>query len=240
MDDERIYETSFIQGLFDEMAGTYGFVNLVASFGFAARWRKQCLRQVALEPGMVVLDLMTGMGELLPDVVRRIGSQGRVTGVDISRVMCERARGCARRWPQTVEIVEGDALANDLPDGCADVVVSSFGLKTLSPRQWAGLAAEVARLLRPGGTFSLVEISVPQAGWLRGLYLFYLKRLIPTVGRVCLGNPENYRMLGVYTERFGGCSVVQPAFEGAGLNVREVSYFYGCATGLVGTKRAAC
>jgi demethylmenaquinone methyltransferase/2-methoxy-6-polyprenyl-1,4-benzoquinol methylase len=38
--------------------------------------------------------------------------------------------------------------------------------------------------------------------------MFYLKHIIPGIGRLLLGNPENYRMLGVYTEKFGNCGTI--------------------------------
>ena len=69
---EDLYDPAFVRGLFDEMAATYGPVNLLSSFGFCIRWRRQCLRLIDLRPGSTVLDLMCGMGELESDVADRI------------------------------------------------------------------------------------------------------------------------------------------------------------------------
>jgi demethylmenaquinone methyltransferase/2-methoxy-6-polyprenyl-1,4-benzoquinol methylase len=183
-----------------------------------------------------VVDLMTGMGELCPDLARRLGPAGTVRAVDLSPEMCRRARDQARRCRCRVDVVEADALEADLPAGSADAVVSSFGLKTFSADQLTRLAARVARVLRPGGCFSFVEISVPPARWLRWPYLFYINRVIPLVGRAFLGNPDNYRMLGTYTVAFGDCRRARAAFAGAGLVVHPASYFFGCATGVYGHK----
>ena len=59
-----LYDPTFVTSLFDEMARTYGVVNLVSSFGFTLLWRRQCLRSIRIDPSDEVLDLMTGMGEL--------------------------------------------------------------------------------------------------------------------------------------------------------------------------------
>lgn len=233
-----IYEPAFVRGLFDEMARTYGVVNLVTSFGFAARWRKQCVRRIDIRPGMAVADLMTGMGELCPDLARRVGAAGAITAVDLSPVMCRRTRDHARRSPCPVEVVETDVLEWDGGTASADAVVSSFGLKTFDGPQAARLAGQIARLLKPGGCFSVVEISVPPNRWLRLPYLFYLRHVIPLLGRAFLGNPDNYRMLGVYTEAFGDCVGFAAACRRAGLVAREESYFFGCATGVSGHKPA--
>ena len=54
---------------------------------------------------------------------------------------------------------------------------------------------------------------------LRWPYLFYIKHVIPWVGRAFLGNPQNYRMLGVYTEEFRGivASLLKQEFDRVGL-----------------------
>ena len=76
---------------------------------------------------------------------------------------------------------EVNFLDSDLPDGFADCAVSSFGLKTLSPMQQAVFARELARILRPGGTFSLVEAADPKGCALRPLYRLYLERILPVI-----------------------------------------------------------
>ena len=92
------------------------------------------------------------------------------------------------------------------------------------------------RLLKPGGKLSVLEISAPRSRVLQWPYLFYLKYMIPFLGRKFLGNPANYRMLGIYTERFGDCAKVEKIFKEAGLAVCFRKYFFGCVTGLTGKK----
>lgn len=235
-----LYDPRFVERLFNEMAATYGLVNLISSFGLARRWRRQCLRQIEIPRGGTAVDLMTGMGELCPDVARHVGAGGRVVAVDISPVMCRGARRYQEgRLPCPVTIIRADALRIGLPPESADVVVCSFGLKTLSPAQCSALAEEVCRVLKPNGRFSLIEISVPSVALFRWVYLFYLSRIIPAIGWLCMGNPENYRLLGVYTAAFGECSQALSAFRRAGLEANLGSFFFGCAIGLSGRKPGA-
>jgi ubiquinone/menaquinone biosynthesis methyltransferase len=237
MSNRPVYDPAYVKQLFDEMAATYGVMNLVSSFGFARRWRRQCVRAIPIRPGDRILDMMTGMGEIIPDVGRLIGDRGSITAIDISERMCQVARRYIDdRVPCSVRVIEADVLSIDLPPGSADVVLSTFGLKTLSSAQLHILARQVHDVLAPGGRLSLVEISVPRSRWLRILYMFYLCRVIPLVGALFLGNPENYRLLGVYTEAFGDCSDARRAFSESGLEVEMASYFFGCATGIVGRK----
>ena len=67
--------------------------------------------------------------------------------------------------------------------------------------------------------------------------MFYLKNIIPLIGKLLLGNPDNYKMLGIYTENFGDCRKMQTYLEGEGINVEYKSFFFGCASGLVGYKK---
>jgi demethylmenaquinone methyltransferase/2-methoxy-6-polyprenyl-1,4-benzoquinol methylase len=236
-DREDLYRPEFVRRLFDEMSQTYGVVNLIASFGFCVLWRRQCTRQVDIRAGETVFDLMSGMGELWPAVAAMVGPVGRLCGVDFSPAMCARSRRTAERIQgPNVEMREEDILDNSIPRGAADVVVSSFGLKTFTREQRARLAGEIARVLRPGGRLSLLEISVPTALVLRWPYMAYLDYVVPLIGRLLLGNPDNYRLLGVYTSRFRDCSDFVVQCADAGLRVRLRRFFFGCATAVVGEK----
>jgi ubiquinone/menaquinone biosynthesis C-methylase UbiE len=77
---------------------------------------------------------------------------------------------------------------------------------------------------------------VPPLLPLRAAYMFYLKWVIPLIGRLLLGNPDCYRMLGVYTQAFGNATHFAGCLRKAGLEVDPVSYFFGCATGVRGRK----
>lgn len=233
---EEIYEPEYVRRLFNEMAETYGVVNLVSSFGFAALWRKRCLQQVEFLSGMSVIDLMTGMGELLPDISRHVGSLGDIRAIDLSPVMCRKAREMMAKRKISGRIIECDALNKPMESETADIVISSFGLKTFSENQRQVLARNILTMLKPGGRFSLIEISVPPSLVLRYPYMFYLKSIIPLVGRIFMGNPENYRMLGIYTDAFRNCEQFSKELNRIGLVASSTSHFFGCATGVIGYK----
>ncbi|WP_420631513.1 class I SAM-dependent methyltransferase [Candidatus Leptofilum sp.] len=232
-----IYDPPFVRRLFDEMAHTYGIVNLISSFGFARRWRRQCLRSIEIAPGSSVLDLMTGMGELCPDLLKILGVNGSVQAIDISPVMCARAKQHASaKDPLRLCVIQANALNCPIDNESVDYVVSTFGLKTFNLRQLAALANEVSRVLRPGGQFAFLEISVPRARILHLPYMFYLNHIVPMIGRLAMGNPDNYRLLGVYTSTFRNCKTAVDYFTAADLHVQYQSYFFGCATGITGLK----
>jgi ubiquinone/menaquinone biosynthesis methyltransferase len=228
-----------IKSLFDEMVSTYGRSSMAASLGLCDRWRRQCVAAAGIRPGMRVCDLMTGTGEAWAAIGAQLQGDGKIIAVDFSAGMLEHAARQARRSSIEISLRSEDAFHTSIPDDSVDCVVSTFGLKTCAPEQLQLLAREIARILKPGGTCSLIEISVPSARWLRGPYLWYINHVIPAIGRLFLGNPANYRMLGRYTQEFGDCAAMAEIMGRAGLDAHTFGYLGGCATGIVGRKAAS-
>jgi demethylmenaquinone methyltransferase/2-methoxy-6-polyprenyl-1,4-benzoquinol methylase len=227
------FDPESIRELFDEMSATYGSMNLVTSFGFSAMWRNQVIRRLPHCKPAHVFDLMSGMGELWRSVSKHLPTTSHLTAIDISPEMVRRAKSDYRFELKTHVL---DVLTRQYQPASADAIVCSFGLKTFDRDQIAALAAIVQNLFRPGGAFSFVEISVPKVPILRPLYMFYLSYVIPMIGRIFLGNPDNYRMLGIYTEFFGDCRHFADCLQSRGLHVEFVTHFFGCATGVRGIK----
>lgn len=238
---DSIYDPAFVQDLFNEMSLTYERMNTITSFGFSNRWRRQCVHELGIQPGDVVVDLMTGMGETWDYICQRMGPTGMLIGVDFSDGMLRYAHQKRQRnrfATYTIGIEKQNVLASTLPAQSADHVVVSFGLKTFNGEQISRLAEEIYRILKPGGQFSCIEVSVPRPILLRIAYLFYLRQIIPMLGALFLGNPETYRMLGIYCTLFKSTKQVQQLFQEAGLHCHSTSYFFGCASGIVGKKQA--
>jgi ubiquinone/menaquinone biosynthesis C-methylase UbiE len=183
------YEPIAIQALFEEMAATYGVVNYISSFGFAARWRHQVIENISLTENSHVVDLMSGMNELCRSLSLCAPQTLHLTARDISPEMIRRAR---KDWPFEVGTHLQDVFTWDFEPACADAVICSFGLKTLDRNQQMELARRVASLLRSGGMFSFIEISVPSYRPLQWGYMLYLEHIIPWIGRIFLGNPANH------------------------------------------------
>lgn len=239
MDKELdIHDPAYVKNLFDRVSGTYGYTNYLASFGFTERWRKDCVRALGeLPENAVGFDLMCGRGETWRQLFATQRSISHLTALDISPEMISGARQHAMTLgSRNVAFLEADVFENTIPSGGADFVISSFGVKTFNSSQLALLAQEIGRMLKVGGVFSLIEVSDPKGWWLRGLYLFYLRRIMPIVERVFLGYSYGFSMIGVYVERFGDCAELKGYLEEQGLRVELRRYFYGCATGLSGVK----
>ncbi|RNL90094.1 methyltransferase domain-containing protein [Sinomicrobium pectinilyticum] len=232
---KEIYEPKFVEKLFDRMSSSYAQMNYITSFGFSERWRRQCVEEIQIEKGKIVVDLMTGMGECWKHILKTSDKNSKLIGLDFSTEMVNRAKKNKSKFKNSnIKILKENVFKNSIESGSADFIISSFGLKTFNDEQLGKLANEIHRILKPNGKFSLIDVSVPGNRILKSFYLFYLNHIIPVLGKIFLGSPETYKMLGVYTEEFKNSKNVFQIFNRPGFEVEYVEYFYGCATGIKG------
>lgn len=235
--ENNIYNPEFVKGLFNRMSSSYERMNFITSFGFSIRWRRQFLENF-IQTGhkAEIIDLLTGMGETWKETKKKIPNSN-LTVLDFSDGMLKYAKQKSKlKFKNEVNVLQQDILHNKLPSNHYDFVTCAFGLKTFNAEQLKKIALETRRILKVGGQFSFIEVSKPKNKTLRLLYGFYLGQIIPVLGRLLLGNPEEYKMLWQYTNKFDNAKEATNIFSEAGLLTSFNSYFYGCATGFYGTK----
>jgi len=143
-------------------ARTAGYDEEIARHGDAAASSFGCGNPLAfagVEPGHTVVDLGSGAGFDLLIAAEAVGPTGRVIGVDMTDAMIEAARANATSAGfDQIEVRRG--LIEELPlaDGVADWVISNCVIN-LSPEK-DRVFAEIRRVLRPGGRFSIADIVV--------------------------------------------------------------------------------
>jgi ubiquinone/menaquinone biosynthesis methyltransferase len=236
--EEDLYDGAAVRGLFDRMSRSYERMNIVMSFGFSVRWRRQMMRFLPSGPRSPrLLDAMSGMGETWSEVLRRF-PEARPAALDFSPLMIEHGETRNRdRFGGAFALLCQDVLDSDLPDGSFDVVVSAYGMKTFDGPQSVRFADELARILAPGGSFSFVEVTEPRNPVLRALYDFYLSRMVPIVGVVLVSDPVEYRMLHRYLRAYGdGSRTTEALAAHPALRVERRPLFFGCATSWSGTR----
>jgi len=119
-----------------------------------APWSEVLLDAADPHVGEAVLDVATGPGTVARAAARRVGPTGRVTAIDISRLMLDLARG-KRREPTAAPIdwIEAPAAPLPVPSGDHDLVTCQQVLQFFPDRPAA--LAEMRRAIRPGGRVAL-------------------------------------------------------------------------------------
>jgi phosphatidylethanolamine/phosphatidyl-N-methylethanolamine N-methyltransferase len=115
--------------------------------------RKAVIDALGCKPGEHVLEVGVGTGLSLPMYPESV----RITGIDLSSEMLERARSrVARRGLTNVDaLLEMDAEAMSFPDAAFDKVVAMYVVSvTDRPAQ---LLHELQRVCRPGGDIFIVN-----------------------------------------------------------------------------------
>ena len=203
--------------MFSGIARRYDLLNHLLSANVDRRWRRALVREARVRPGERVLDVATGTADVALEFARRT-SAGVVAGVDPSPGMLEVARAKCARAGAAIELIEGDALALPLPDSSFDVVTIAFGLRNL-PDYAAGVR-EMARVLRPGGRLLVLEFFPPGGGLRLAGYRFYLRRVLPALGRIVSGSSEAYGYLARSIDRFVSHADVEAMLRAAALAPR--------------------
>src|SRR6185295_15320279 len=129
------------------MTGDFGQVAKIIETG-----AEEFIERLALQPGVRLLDVACGSGNLALPAAR---AGAIVTGVDIATNLLEQGRARAESEDLKIQFDEGDA--EDLPYGDAsfDTVVSMFGAM-FAPRPEL-VAAELVRVCRPRGRIAMAN-----------------------------------------------------------------------------------
>ena len=202
--------------LFAPLGASYDRVGATLSFGQDPRWRRFLVSRLPVDAGHV-LDVATGTGL----VAARLHDRGfRVTGLDQSPEMLARARA---RLENRVELVEGSADELPFADAAFDHLTFTYLLRYVDAP--AATLAELARVVRPGGTIAMLEFGLPGGVW-RPPWDLWVDVGLPLAGRlISPGWHEVGRFLGPSIRAFHAAYPEErllALWAGAGIDVSGV------------------
>jgi demethylmenaquinone methyltransferase/2-methoxy-6-polyprenyl-1,4-benzoquinol methylase len=180
-----------VRTMFDRIAPVYDVMNRVMTAGLDVRWRRLAAES-AVRTGDRVLDAACGTGDLA--IADLKAGAGKITGLDFSEKMLERARA----KNAAIEWLQGDMLALPFADETFDAATVGFGVRNVEDLA-LGLR-ELRRVLRPGGRLAILEITQPR-GALRPFYSLWFDRVVPALGKVLPGG-DAYTYLPASVKRF--------------------------------------
>ena len=204
---ERIIE------YFSEIAVRYDLVNHVLSCHNDRLWRRRLVRLAEFEPGMHLMDLCTGTGDLLV-AAHRVCPECQLTGLDLTQAMLDLAEVKLTKRSVKGELICGDAVAVPCPDHTYDRVTIGFGLRNIEDPM-RGLV-EMFRILKPGGRVLILEFAPAPKGLFGMVYGVYLRHIIPVLGGLITGSRQAYSHLSTSIEGFFARDHMVSAMQEAG------------------------
>lgn len=172
-----------VNRMFDRVAPRYDALNAIMSAGLHEEWRRRAAAASNARPGDSVLDVCCGTGDLALELARLVGPAGTVLGCDFSEEMLSlAAKKAAGRRVGQVRFEHADALHLPYEDESFAAATVGFALRNLADHQ-AGVA-EMARVVRPGGTVVVLEFTRPLRPPFSTFYDIWFDRLVPLLGRL--------------------------------------------------------
>jgi demethylmenaquinone methyltransferase/2-methoxy-6-polyprenyl-1,4-benzoquinol methylase len=182
---------SYVRGMFAAIAPSYDLLNHLLSLNADRGWRRRAVDLLGWErvPDGRYLDLCAGTLDLAADLARRPGFRGQVVGADFVAPMLALGRNKASRMLP----VTADALELPFGNEAFDGATVGFGVRNLS--DLAAGFREVARVLKPGARYVVLECSQPPSEPMRSLYFFYFRRMLPFIGSFVSKHDNAYTYL---------------------------------------------
>lgn len=180
--DSSLSKKEQVAQMFDTISGNYDNLNRVISFGIDVKWRKKVLQMVGKSNPKTILDIATGTGDLA--ILMAQTKADKIIGLDISAGMLEVGvqKITSKNLTKTIEMVLGDSENMPFEDNYFDAITVAFGVRNFENLE-KGLA-EILRVLKPNGTFVILETSVPDKIPYKQGYQLYSNYVLPLIGKL--------------------------------------------------------
>ena len=181
-----------VRGVFDSVATRYDLMNDLMSAGLHRAWKAYTVMVADVRPGMAVLDIAGGTGDLALAFAPKVGPAGTVVHTDINAAMLGEGRNRLIDAGLALPTVVCDAEALPFPDAHFDRVTVAFGLRNMTHKDRA--LAQMHRVIKPGGKLLVLEFS-KVAKPLEKVYDWYSFEVLPRLGKLVAGDDASYRYL---------------------------------------------
>jgi demethylmenaquinone methyltransferase/2-methoxy-6-polyprenyl-1,4-benzoquinol methylase len=191
--DSDLGKKEQVTQMFDNISTNYDGLNRVISFGIDIKWRKRVVAILKTKKPDTILDIATGTGDLAINLVETGAT--KITGLDISPGMLAvgKKKIEEKKLNNTINMIVGDSENLPFDEDTFDAITVAFGVRNFENLE-IGLS-EILRVLKPGGTFVVLETSVPTKTPFKQGYNFYTKSIMPKIGKLFSKDNDAYEYL---------------------------------------------
>jgi demethylmenaquinone methyltransferase/2-methoxy-6-polyprenyl-1,4-benzoquinol methylase len=225
-----------VADMFNNISGTYDFLNHFLSLGIDILWRKKAIKELlALKP-RIILDVATGTGDFAFEAIKILKPE-KVIGVDISVGMLDVARKKIqdRNLQHIFSVRTGDSEGLEFEKDHFDAITVAYGVRNYENLE-KGLA-DMLRVLKPEGKIVILEFSKPQQFPIKQAYNFYFKYITPFFGRLFSKDQRAYTYLPESVAAFPDGKTFTQLMEKVGFKqTKHVSLTFGISSIYTGIK----
>lgn len=233
--DSTLGKKEQVTRMFDTISGDYDGLNRVISFGIDIKWRKKVVNIVKESAPKTVLDIATGTGDLAINLAET--DADKIVGLDISSGMLEigKQKIKNKNLDSRIEMILGDSENMPFDNNTFDAITVAFGVRNFETLE-NGLK-EILRVLKPGGTFVILETSMPNKTPYKQGYNFYTKNILPLIGKTFSKDKTAYKYLCESASVFPYGEALNNILRKIGfIDVKDLPQTFGVATIYVSSK----
>jgi len=213
--------------VFHSVANRYDVMNDLMSLGLHRAWKAFAIARANVRPGMRVLDIAGGTGDLARAFAKQAGQSGQVWLTDINESMLRVGRDRLTDAGFLLPTAVCDAEKLPFSDASFDRVSVAFGLRNMTHKEAA--LVEMRRVLKPGGKLLVLEFSHVSKP-LAPIYDWYSFNVLPWLGKKIAKDADSYRYLAESIRMHPDQETLADMLRSAGLE--RVKYF-NLSAGLV-------
>jgi demethylmenaquinone methyltransferase / 2-methoxy-6-polyprenyl-1,4-benzoquinol methylase len=167
--------------LFAPLGPSYDRWGAVLSFGQDPRWRRFLVSRIDVQPTETVLDVATGTAAVALELARQ--KDCFVVGIDRTPEMLDegRRRVALAAATRKIRLQEADARSLPFEDGQFDALTFTYLLRYVDDP--VATLAELARVVKPGGSIAGLEFALPCGPW-RPLWELWTRVGLPAAGQL--------------------------------------------------------
>ena len=209
--------------MFNQISNTYDLINRFITFGMDITWRNAMIKCLP-QPCSALLDIASGTMDVAITATKKRPDIQSITALDMAENMLKIGeQKCQHQRIQTIQSKVADVHNMPFDDATFDAATVSFGIRNFEHLDAA--FKDTCRVIKPNGSFIILESCQPANKALAWLNNMYLKIWVRGMGALLSGNGDSYGYLAKSIQTFYSPDALSDMLKSAGFKQVTIRYF---------------